>query len=190
MRFTVVDTDRSGGGNGNWRCNRFQPKPIDRSSHLNTIKTLVKFQERRAHPLSVREVRGLSVLFSDQPVTTKSTAHGDFELLLDGRDVTRTRTQSREADAEELKYRSANPNRNLLFIYNHDDVGSLDLPENSIASYTIRQSLLVSYSVLAIVDTIRRATSTSPRVRFNLLNYVTVDTNDPVRPTHSLGLPT
>ena len=68
MRFTVVDTERSGGGNGNWRCNRFQPKPIDRSSHLNTIKTLVKFQERRAHPLSVRNVPGLSVLSSDQPV--------------------------------------------------------------------------------------------------------------------------
>ena len=72
MRFTVVDTDRSGGGNGNWRCNRFQPKPIDRSSHLNTIKTLVKFQERRAHPLSVRKVPGLSVLSADQPVAEKS----------------------------------------------------------------------------------------------------------------------
>ena len=71
--------------------------------------------------------------------------------------MTRTQTQSRGADAEELKYRSANPNRNLLFIYNHDDVGSLDLPENSIASWTIRQSLLVSYSVLVIVDTIPRA---------------------------------
>ena len=96
--------------------------------------------------------------------------------------MTRSRTQSCDAITKEPTYRSTNATRNLLFIYNHDDLGSLDLPENSIALETIRQSLLVSYSVFAIVDTIRRAPCTSPRVRFYLLNYVTVDTNDPVRP--------
>ena len=63
----------------------------------------------------------------------------------------------------------------------------VDVWEKSSSSRTNRQSLLVSYSVFAIFITIGHPLCNSPDY-VNLLNYVTVDTDDPTlffRPAYS-----